>query len=213
MYDLTSFLTTISAGSASFVAILGGLIAQKVIEINNERTAVEEEIKELQEQKILLEDEIANREDWMEEDDAISFIGQHAKEFLTCEDFTDAVDPDDLHGYEDLESLEAYWKKAQKILGQYVENADKPYYDLVNAVKEAIRGDAANTRDTSNTGVEDGSGEEVNIAIADVDISDAFITSVCEIIKDHYEAYFRNNGMTATDKFIMTPYATGRINV
>ena len=44
MYDLTSFLSTISAGSASFVAILGGLIAQKVIEINNGRTAVEEEI-------------------------------------------------------------------------------------------------------------------------------------------------------------------------
>ena len=67
MYDLTSFLTTISAGSASFVAILGGLIAQKVIEINNGRTAVEEEIKELNEQKQLLEDDIADHADWMEE--------------------------------------------------------------------------------------------------------------------------------------------------
>ena len=51
MYELTSLLTTMSAGSASFVAILGGLIAQKVIEINNGRAAIEEEIKELNEQK------------------------------------------------------------------------------------------------------------------------------------------------------------------
>ena len=49
MYDLTSFLSTISAGSASFAAILGGMIATKVIEINNTRFAVEEEIKELTE--------------------------------------------------------------------------------------------------------------------------------------------------------------------
>lgn len=216
MYDLTSFLTTISAGSASFVAILGGLIAQKVIEINNERTAVEEEIKELQEQKVLLEDEIADREDWIEEDNAISFIGRHAKELLQGNDFSDAADPDDLHGYEDLESLEAYWKEAQSILNLYAENAEKPHYDLVSAVKEAIRNDeardrvkivsTADLRDEMNTGVGDDTDNY------DVDVSDSFITNVCEIIKDHFKAYYRNNGMTAAGQFIAVPYALGRIN-
>jgi len=216
MYDLTSFLTTISAGSASFVAILGGLIAQKVIEINNERTAVEEEIKELQEHKELLEDEIADREDWIEEDNAISFIGRHAKGLLQGDDFSDAADPDDLHGHEDLETLEAYWKKAQLILEQYAENADKPHYDLVSAVKEAIRNNeardrvkivsAADLRDEMNTGVDNDTDNY------DVDVSDAFITNICEIIKDHFEAYYRNNGMTAAGQFFAVPYALGRIN-
>lgn len=216
MYDLTSFLTTISAGSASFVAILGGLIAQKVIEINNERTAVEEEIKELQEHKELLENEIADREDWIEEDNAISFIGRHAKELLQGDDFSDAADPDDLHGHEDLETLEAYWEKAQLILEQYAENADKPHYDLVSAVKEAIRNNeardrvkivsAADLRDEMNTGVGDDTDNY------DVDVSDSFITNVCEIIKDHFEAYYRNDEMTAAGQFIAVPYALGRIN-
>lgn len=185
MFDLTSFLTTISAGSASFVAILGGLIAQKAIDINNERTAVEEEIKELREQKKLLEDEIADREDWMEEDDAISFIGRHPKELLQGEDFLTAADLDDMSGYEDLESLDAYWKKAQKVLGQYAENIDKPYYNLVKTVQEVI---------------------------AKSGILDAFITSICEIIKDHFEAYYHNDGLTTTGQYIVTPPALGRIN-
>ncbi len=185
MYDLTSFLTTISAGSASFVAILGGLIAQKVIDINNERTAVEEEIKELQERKILLEDEIANREDWMEEDNAISFIGRHPKELLQGEDFSKAADLEDMSGYEDLESLDAYWKKAQKVLAQYAEEVDKPYYNLVKAVQKVI---------------------------TDADISEAFITSICEIIKDHFRAYYHNDGLTTTSQFIVTPAALSKIN-
>lgn len=37
---LLLFLTTISAGSASFAAILGGMLATKVIEINNKRFTV-----------------------------------------------------------------------------------------------------------------------------------------------------------------------------
>ena len=47
VYDLTSLLTTVSAGSASFIAIIGGLIATKLIDINNQRAAVDEEMEEL----------------------------------------------------------------------------------------------------------------------------------------------------------------------
>ena len=46
-----------------------------------------------------------------------------------------------MHGYEDLESLVAYWKTAQSILELYAENTDGPRYYLVNVVKEAIRKD------------------------------------------------------------------------
>lgn len=168
LYDLTSFLTTISAGSASFVAILGGLIAQKVIEINNGRTAVEEEIKELNEQKQLLEDDIADHADWMEEDVAISFIGHHIKELLGEDSFKDAVDLDEMSGYEDLESFESYWKDAQKVLEQYAKIADKPHYEVVKAIQATLP-----------------------------DISENFISCICDAIKDHFKAYYHNDGLNS----------------
>ena len=182
MYDLTSFLTTISAGSASFVAILGGLIAQKVIEINNERAAVEEEIRELNEQKQLLEDDIADHDVWIAEDEGISFISQHIKELLGEESFTEVIDLDEMSGYEDLESLASYWKDAQKVLVQYAEMAEKPHYELVKAIQVALP-----------------------------DISKNFVSCICDAIKDHFKAYYHNNGLTSSDQFIMTPIALGRI--
>ena len=44
---LTAMLTTISAASASFVAILGGFIASKLLSINGERDAVAGQIANL----------------------------------------------------------------------------------------------------------------------------------------------------------------------
>ena len=181
MYDLTSFLTTISAGSASFVAILGGLIAQKVIEINNGRTAVEEEVRELNEQKQLLEDYIADHEDWIAEDAGISFIGQHIKELLRGENFSDAVDLNEMSGYEDLESLSLYWNDAQKVLEQYAEMTEKPHYELVKAIHVALP-----------------------------NISENFVSCICNAIKDHFQAYYQNNGLTSSGQFMVTPIDLGR---
>lgn len=183
MYDLTSFLTTISAGSTSFVAILGGLIAQKVIEINNGRSAVEEEIKELNEQKQLLVNDISDHEDWIAEDTGISFVGQHIKELLGGESFSNTVDLNEMSGYEDLESLESYWKDAQKVLEQYAKIAEKPHYELVKAIQLALP-----------------------------DISGNFVSCICDAIKDHFRAYYHNNGLTRSGQFMLTPSALGRID-
>lgn len=182
MYDLTSFLTTISAGSASFVAILGGLIAQKVIEINNGRTAVVEEIRELNEQKHLLEDDIAVHEDWIAEDSGISFIIQHIKELLGGEIFSDAVDLNEMSGHENLESLASYWNDAQKVLEQYVKMAEKPHYELVKAIQGELP-----------------------------DISENFVSCICDAIKDHFKAYYHNNGLTSSGQFMVTQIDLGII--
>lgn len=182
IYDLTSILTTISAGSASFVAILGGLIAQKVIEINNENAAVAEEIKEFNEQKQFLEENITDHEDWIAEDGAISFIAEHIKELLCGENFSDAVDLNEMSGYEDLESLELYWKDAQKILELYAEVAEKPHYELVKAIQAALP-----------------------------DTSENFVSCICDVIKDHFKAYYHNNGLSSSGQFMVTPIDLGRI--
>ena len=45
--ELSAFLTTIAGSSASFVAILGGFVASKLITINGERDAVDNRLNEL----------------------------------------------------------------------------------------------------------------------------------------------------------------------
>ena len=49
LYELTSFLTTIAAASASIVAILGGYIASKLISLDSERNENIDRIKEIKE--------------------------------------------------------------------------------------------------------------------------------------------------------------------
>ena len=48
MYDLTTFLATVASVSASIVAILGGLIASKLITINGDREANATKIDEIE---------------------------------------------------------------------------------------------------------------------------------------------------------------------
>ena len=59
MYDLTSILVTISAASASFVAILGGFIASKLLSINGARDAVKEDLENLHNELDFLQSENA----------------------------------------------------------------------------------------------------------------------------------------------------------
>ena len=77
MYDLTSMLTTISAGSASFVAILGGLIASKLLSINGERESVKESMESLENKVDFLQKQNANLQAELDESDALDFISQH----------------------------------------------------------------------------------------------------------------------------------------
>ena len=52
-YDLTSLLITISAASASFSAILGGIIGSKLLSINGDRDINSQKIDDLTEELIL----------------------------------------------------------------------------------------------------------------------------------------------------------------
>lgn len=49
MYDLTSLLSTIAGCSGTFIAIVGGFIARKLISISQERHALEAELMETEE--------------------------------------------------------------------------------------------------------------------------------------------------------------------
>ena len=188
MYDLTSVLTTISAGSASFVAILGGLIAQKVIDLSNEKNAIEEELRELAEQKELLQQEVDKYDCWMEEDDAISFIERRAEYLLNEQPFSAAIDVEELNGNENLQTLERYWNKAQQILRMYVEFEEISHFEKVRKIRKQL------------DDIEPSDEDELTFP-TDSD----FVKCVCEIIKDHYEAYYKNDGINDSGQVIITP--------
>ncbi len=188
MYELTSLLTTMSAGSASFVAILGGLIAQKVIEINNGRAAIEEEIKELNEQKEFQQKEIDKYDSWIEEDDAIEFIGKRAEALLHEKTFEEALDAEEPNGDEDVKKLHWYWDKALRILQMYASKNGKPHFEIVREIIETFEE------------VSPPDGEELSLST-----DEDFIKGVCEIIGDHFEAYYKNDGHNSIGQLYVTP--------
>jgi len=117
-YELTSVLTTISAASASIVAILGGFIASKLISISGERNAVISKLKEI-------DDEIAYRTELLEnaqyendEDDALDFIKKHVEHLVEGDSLEEVYDADEKPGIE-YEILYPFWVKAEKISLQF----------------------------------------------------------------------------------------------
>jgi hypothetical protein len=117
-YELTTLLTTIAATSASFAAILGGLIASKLLSISGERDAV---ITRLQD----INDEIEHRTKLMkeaqqenDEDDALDFISNHV-ESLVNNDNLDVIYENDEHSYISLEALRPLWERAQDTFEKY----------------------------------------------------------------------------------------------
>ena len=73
-YDLTAFLTTVAASSASIVAILGGFIASKLITISGERDALLVKLNSIEEELRYKSAELDNRRKENDICDAISFI-------------------------------------------------------------------------------------------------------------------------------------------
>ena len=121
-YNLTTLLVTIVASSASFVAILGGFIASKLLAISGERDHLENQIVDLQ-SKIELKT-ARNRKLWydLDEDKALCFILAHPRDLydqVRAEDVLKKYDESDI----DLESFKPFWDKGlalrKKIITAY----------------------------------------------------------------------------------------------
>ena len=117
---LTAMLTTISAASASFVAILGGFIASKLLSINGERDAVAGQIANLSAQI----DQKQKKEDWyrheVNEHDAIHFIMAHIDELFDRVDLREVYDSAEDSGI-DFEDLQPFWEKAVAFKGCFMD--------------------------------------------------------------------------------------------
>lgn len=123
-YDLTDILTTISAASASIVAILGGFIASKLITISGERSGVLERIKQINEELSLRIAERDKLKATNDEDDALDFIDDHFEELIK-NDNLDNVYANVDHPNITLEVLRPYWEKAKVLIDRFVENDNR----------------------------------------------------------------------------------------
>lgn len=113
-YDLTSLLITISAASASFSAILGGIIGSKLLSINGDRDINSQKIDDLTEE-LILKVERRDRFDYrVNADDAISFITKKMSEFYQGQKLEEVYSNADHPGIE-YEILVPFWQKATEL--------------------------------------------------------------------------------------------------
>ena len=74
IYDLTTLLSTIAATSASFVAILGGFIASKLISISSDRNGVIKRLQDIDEEISYRNAVLNNAREQNNQEDALYFI-------------------------------------------------------------------------------------------------------------------------------------------
>lgn len=113
-----SFFLTIASASASFVAIIGGFIASKLISINGEREAVVTQIEELDEEIEYRTGEIEELQKNLDEDDALSFIDTNIDDLISHTDLRDVYKKNDVQRI-DIDTLHPYWEKAVTLYKTY----------------------------------------------------------------------------------------------
>lgn len=109
--ELSSLLTTIASASASFVAILGGFIASKLIAVNGEREAVNSRLQELKYEIALKQQECDSLQESITADDAIDFIREHASNVANLDDLSEVYEDDEQQLLE-YDDLKPYWDDA-----------------------------------------------------------------------------------------------------
>ena len=132
-YDLTALLTTVAASSASFVAILGGFIASKLISISGERDAVLSKLNEIDEQKKFKEAELTKLRSKLKEQAALAFIKTNIQALVerkNAEEVYQVDIPQDIS----LVALTPYWTRALKI----VEDLANAYTDNENVNEDDL---------------------------------------------------------------------------
>jgi len=119
-FDVHSLLYTIASLSASFVAILGGFIASKLISIHGEREAIEAQKENISQELHVIKAEYDDAVQYMQEDDAIDFICNNISRIKNRESL-EAVYEDDKDKILEIEELRGYWERAVYIFSRFLE--------------------------------------------------------------------------------------------
>lgn len=110
--DISSLLLTVAGASASFVAILGGFIASKLIAINGDREACASHLEQLKYEKMFYLEKKGMARNAMLEEDALSFIHNHLDDAVAGVDL-EAIYNEDVPHVIQFEELLPLWERAQ----------------------------------------------------------------------------------------------------
>ena len=110
--DISSLLLTIAGASASFVAILGGFVASKLIAINGERASCESHLEELKYEKMFYLEKKNMARNAMLEEDALSFIHNHLDDAVAGVNLEE-IYKEDVPQVIQFEDLLPLWERAQ----------------------------------------------------------------------------------------------------
>ena len=116
-YDISIF-TTIASLSASFVAILGGFIASKLITVNGERERITGEIEEIELQLDIKTEERDRLQKGLDEDDALDFIRDNISALVNQEPL-DNVYEEDKQNRLPKDDLLPYWIEAIALVDRF----------------------------------------------------------------------------------------------
>lgn len=116
-WDITIF-TTIASLSASFVAILGGFIASKLITVNGERERITGNIDEFNLELDLKEKERERLQKRLDEDDALDFIRDNISA-LVNQEALDSVYEEEKQNRLQYEELLPYWEKGLILVDRF----------------------------------------------------------------------------------------------
>lgn len=168
MYELTSFLTTIAAASASFVAILGGFIASKLISIDGERNENLDRIKEIDEEIEHRTKNMNARQQEIDEEDATGFIFDNFGDFMSCRNL-ESVYTKSEHPDISFDVLLPFWKQANDVLKEF--------------------------RETRYSG-QGLNGDDVPVELANTLRNDDFSYAICKKIASYYKKQSRSSSNT-----------------
>ena len=110
-YDLTSVLSAMTACTATFVAIIGGLIASKAISDRAEKESVDRQLSQLDMDIEALDRNIDYLSDWLNESNANDFINEHINELIDGKPLNIVYDSSDENEIE-YEDMLVYWNEA-----------------------------------------------------------------------------------------------------
>lgn len=122
--EISSLLLTIAGASASFVAILGGFIASKLIALNGERDVAESNLEEIRYQKFIKTQERDILRRSIDEEDSLSYIYEHMEELIDGFELDEVYEETEVQVVE-YETLLEYWCEAQIYIEQFDECLEK----------------------------------------------------------------------------------------
>ena len=130
--DATALLLAIASLSASFVAILGGFIASRLITINSERASCLTQLQNIVDKLFYHEEMQSMIDKSLNEEDAIRYIYNHMAEFVAGDSVEDVYEDTELQSI-DLYDLKPLWERAQTIIDLFDQHLQNNGYGAFNS--------------------------------------------------------------------------------